>query len=179
MKHLLAKTFTKTLICLILAAAPLLANADHHRSHAVMHIDDSLRFLDAALVMAERDRNAATGLEVFHLNKYLIYAGKYRDRIVSARELLVTGGNIDDVRRLISAPGFGGESESADYGLAATTSILAAAAREGADIDLILTRHSKAAQSFGWAHWHVIDAIREEIYEDPVFICSGPGNHCG
>ncbi len=164
------------LIVLILGLLfSMAASADHHRGHASdMHMVSSLRFLDASLSIAERSRDNPKTPEraAYHLNKYLIYAGKYRNRIAAAQELLRTGGDLDDIRRLMSAPGFGSERESADYGLAATVSILAAAVREGADnrqMSLILTRHSKAAQFFGWAHWHVVDAIREEIYQDPEF----------
>lgn len=162
---------------------PVSSYAEHHRGHSVMQLDVAIQYLGYTLAIAERNRdNPATPEKAaFHLNKYIIYAGKYRDRILAARELLVSGGDLEDIRRLVSAPGMGGQLESADYGLAATVSILGAATREGADsyqMSAILTRHSKAAQFLGWGHWHVIDAIREEVYKDPTFICSGPNNHC-
>ena len=161
-------------ISMILLLIASVVQAEHHRGHAVTHMDDSLRFLDAALVIAENNRDdpATPEQASYHLNKYLIYAGKYRNRIEAARELLLTGGNLEDIRRLVSAPGFGAEKESADYGIAITVSILAVAVREGGNsfqMSMILTRHSKADQFLGWAHWHVIDAVREEIYQDPEF----------
>lgn len=173
----------KIIKVLALLALSLTAHAEHHRGHAIMHMDNSLRFLDAAMTIAQaaRDNTETSALAAQNLDKYLIYAGKYHNRIAAAKDVLASGGDLEEARRLVSAPGVEPELESADYGLAATVSILAVAVREGANdqqMSLILTRHSKAAQFFGWAHWHVIDAIREEVYADPVFICSGSGNHC-
>jgi hypothetical protein len=121
-------------------------------------------------------------IQLLNSNKYVIYGNKYLHRIIAARELLATGGDLDTARRLINSPGPPNELESSLWGMWGIQSIWTVLVRE----DLknyqrwrgVNTLERKATQSINWALWHINDGIREEIYFDPTFICSGPNNGC-
>ena len=132
---------------------------------------------------AENPDGTAIYNQISHANKYIIYANKYLNRLDAARTQLLTGGDLDEIRRLINSPGSTGELESGLWGFSSVDSIweslVSAELTNYTRFRGVHTLSRKAHQSANWALWHVNDGIREEIYQDPIFICSGPNNHCG
>lgn len=164
--------------------APVVVFADHHRGHSVLHIDEAILRIDQSISFARsyRDHPRVSSAGFFHANKYLIYAGKYRDSLISARVLLTSDGDLDDVRRLLNSPGSNTDVESVLWGYGSIEAILANLVNDDAHSTLsirkMLSLHSKSVQAANHALWHINDAIREEVYGDRDFICSGPNNHC-
>ena len=119
---------------------------------------------------------------MFHANKYDIYGSKYLDRIKKARAGLANGEDLDVTRRLLNAPGMNGQLDSGVWGIIQTQSSAQALVRDDSPnlrkVAKILSLNRVAAGTVTWAIWHNTDAIREEIYLDRAFICSGPNNHC-
>ncbi|GAG41102.1 unnamed protein product, partial [marine sediment metagenome] len=154
---------------------PMLASAEHHRGHAIAHLDGAINWLDSSIGLAAlyRDNNADTELQVKRANKYVIYATKYRNRMSDALSLLSSGGDLDEVRRLMNAPGIPGKRESALWGVTQIVAIINTMITEDAPnlarLKGVLRLQTKSAGLAGYALWHVNDAIREEIYQDPEF----------
>lgn len=217
------KTVSIFMLFFLLACG--MAQASHHRGHALMHLDNATLRLGQSIDFAAiyRDKYAAALLpadqkaaydaleteaaiagwlavqratypkvdypewnvaydHIFLSNKYVLYGNKYLNRTIAARDLLANGGDLDESRRLLNAPGMGSELESAVWGTIQLQANMYAAIRADsphlAMVAKVLQLNRMASGSLTYAIWHNNDAIREEVYTDPAFICSGPGSHC-
>lgn len=157
-------------IALLILSMP--AYGSHHREHATSFIDPMfVHFaqLKKNLSKYEGECGASKDTDVI-----FSYTERMEFDLINARALVVSG-NLDVARRILTQPNISGQQSIAKrmVGLLQRAKNL----RCG-DNSPILARIALAWQSLDEAIWHVNDAIREEVYSDPEFICSGPNNHC-
>lgn len=168
---------------------PLLASAEHHRGHALMHLDSAQSKLDkvtnhlnAMPICANWTADQLVSLGQIHT--YLDFAD---ERLEIARAALNDVGNLDALetaRRAMQQPVPAPSVESSAVRTALYVETLTArlipnsCPESTSSLQQIVTQASFVWGFFDFAAWHINDAIREEIYQDPIFICSGPGNHC-
>ena len=165
----------KTLIILLglsfMWASPTLAA--HHRGHAVVHLDNSCAQLRAARLPLNRfEDSLANPLTGFfsrtHLNLEL--AIEDCEEVVL---LLQDGEDLDVIRRRLNQPtGTNPKSTVRALFFAIYEVAFTVVGSDGADYDMF--HRAIRRLSHGWSHadlalWHVIDAIREEVYLDPDF----------
>lgn len=173
----------RTIIALLFLL-PVTVFASHHREHAAWRLDYIGRFITDTIWQADSYASvcaldAASERNIHVVRSYMVkmeryapeWAKKIRDNV-----------DLDLARRGVSQPANGG-GQSMVAIMAAT---LQHAKRqigycEDGDLYLqnIMTRISTIWGMLDQVAWHIDDAIREEVYHDPEFICSGPGNHCG
>ena len=180
----------KTCLVLLLTLLSVTAVAEHHRGHALMNLAESVRLLNKA-------QNNAAALKVcpqystFQLRS-LDGVPRYLNetqKVLEAARLAILDGRLDDARFQLMQPVEQRFLEDGTPASSASRWLLSAGANykwlvddacTGNEYNLssIIYNVAKAWFFVDLANWHVQDAIREEIYHDPVFICAGPNNHC-
>jgi hypothetical protein len=167
---------------LVLLFLPMLAMAEHHRGHALdniepmyVHFTQLQKHLNIFQISCTLDADAQASVDVIFL---------YTDKMVSDlgnAENAINAGLLDDARRVLTQPNNDGALSVAVRmtGIVQRARMLIDTCPEHNDsIARVLARMSWAWSLLDKAIWHVHDAVREEIYFDPEFICSGPNNHC-
>ena len=174
------------IIATLLLTFSLNANATHHRGHAVERLNGVVSNLTVSVKFAENLYNnpAMSDSDRFHINKYILYTNKYINLTNKAIDQLNDPRiPLDEIRNLLNAPGVPGNMEAVDWGTKVASDIIINLIYDGFPdpfrVKKIISLSNKAAGFAAWANWHIQDGIREEVYLDQVFICSGPGNHCG
>ena len=144
----------------LLLLLPMLASADHHRAHAINHLNDANRMLRSTLVHAD----------TLGSSKLRIYTQKYINQVDAAIAALHDpDSDLDNIRRFVNHPNTG---ESVANGMSSIRAIAITLVVDGNNllaVRLLLSRQNKAWFSVDRAIWHIQDAIREEIYLDPEF----------
>lgn len=175
----------KYMAALVLLALSVTAQAEHHRGHALAFLDEVdvhngqlQKHLDSYESVCK-----LSGEDKLSLDVLFRYSGALFDSVSRARDILVDrSGDLDLARRELSRPN--SEAPNAANvlvsGLMHRARLLVGVCRKGDKyLPAIIQRITLAWVEIDHATWHVNDAIREEIYGDPEFICSGPNNHCG
>lgn len=139
-------------------------------------ITDTIRQADGYASVCELDSTSQRNIDV--VRGYMVRVERYAPQWAARIRDNV---DLDLARRAMTQPANGG-GQSMTAIMAAT---LQHAKRqigycEAGDVYLrnIHTRISTIWGILDQVAWHIDDAIREEIYQDPEFICSGPHNHC-
>lgn len=175
----------KKLFLMLLFLIPAASYASHHRGHAIGFADQVVLHLNqmdkqlAAFVNAGCQFDDANNVDIDVLFRY---SGFIKDAIQSAKAVLENPvGDLDVARRILNRP-------NSDLPYAVVTRLRGMNIRArnlvgscpNADIRLraVFQRITLAWEAADGTIWHINDAIREEIYQDPVFVCSGPNNHC-
>lgn len=185
----------KRLLFALLFMLPMLASAEHHRGHALHFIE--LTRSELAIVSQELGRfekHYQTGDALYYsderiaglVNNIKIAVNKINESLDETEAILETGtaSDLDIARRLIVQPNFDNPKSAAFQAWVAnyTLGALDNNIRPGVPVKsstLGMTMYlSKAWRDLDLVSWHIIDAIREEQYLDPIFICAGPNNHC-
>lgn len=172
------------LLAVFLCLFALQADASHHRKHAADRMDfASNRYVRHIITSTNRYRSVCELDEVSERNISVVegYSEKLLVYLPQWRKRLLDNGNLDDVRRAMSQPAIGGGQSI----LAILAATIQHAKRQigycpagSQHLQNIITRAVSAWGLLDQAAWHIGDAIREEIYQDPAFICAGPNNHC-
>lgn len=172
------------IIGLVFLALSFAAQAGHHRGHAVGFLDQvdlhNGQFQKWVTLYANSCRFSAedqTSIDVLFR-----YSGFLTDGVAAERAILQDpNGDLDDVRRRINQPNHERPNSSVTIvsGLLHRARMLIPSCPAGnAYLRNAIFRITLMWINIDRAAWHVNDAIREEVYKDPEFICSGPGNHC-
>lgn len=175
----------RILLVALMAMFVMPAFAEHHRGHALMHLETAKNHLDTSILFASiiEANESETDANRNFARRYVIYAQKYIKRMDQAKVILEDpNGDLDEARRKITSPGFGTELDAVDWGMGTIEGIAMLMVNEDITNYLplrkVFDQERRAGQSVNFVNWHIQDAIREEVYQDPVFICSGPNNHC-
>ncbi len=153
-------------------ASPVLAG--HHRGHAVDHLDHGCKQLRFA-------RTNLNSWEASLLNPDANFFARTRNNLEltikeceEVAELLMdTNEDLDVIRRRLNQPTVNPSfSASRTIFFALYEIAFTIVGTQGADYDQFHRLNRRMQQ--GWADidlaiWHVVDAIREEIYNDPDF----------
>ena len=161
------------------------ANANHHRGHAVALLDQAEGFLLEAQANME---GFGEGYDLAPWYEDAINGWKANivialDRVRSIRDDLPEG-DLIEIRRDLNQPKY----YSSDVSLIRIASGLSTPLGDLVpailkkdplrQLRLAIKNVAQARLHISLATWHVQDAINEEVYLDPAFICSGPGRHC-
>ncbi len=174
---------------LLLLLLPFAASAEHHRGHALGFIDT----IDVNIAIMESKTSqyvaaaAAAGCvftdsEQQSIDVLFRYGKAVHDHQQIVRDILNDPlGNLDDARRKMNQPNGDNPVSVAVLinGLMHRHRSLAQVCPAGDFyLNQVEQRLTIAWTNVDRAIWHITDAIREEVYADPEFICSGPNNHC-
>lgn len=183
---------------LLLLFLPMFAFGEHHRGHAQTHIAEALDKFHAVNRSIEKflDACSTEGWTQKNLDSISVienYAQLAFNNATTASEMLDDPNiDLDEVRKMLNAPNNGPNDfdDGARRLSVADRIVTVIVMAKGLDnrlkaesyecersIDFTI-HGSKGWQAIDNAIWHVQDAIREEVYFDPEFICSGPNNHC-
>lgn len=164
------------LLTIFLCLFALTANAEHHREHAVLHLNNTVLWLSSSVTFAEHiATNTALPNCSFHANKFVLYANKYIDSFALPALIIANDpdGDLDGLRDITNSPGLpAAKFDALDWGVITGINIAANMIQECEDlfrVKKIFTFLAKAGASANHANWHVQDAIREEVYQDPEF----------
>ena len=149
------------------------ASASHHRGHAVVHLENALAQLVSTRLSLERweDSLANPDPGFFARTRY-----NFEAAITDCEEVIVLlqdGVDLDIIRRRLTKPTISSPEATVNslffslYEIAFTP-----VGSDGSDYDQIhrvLRRLTHGWRNVDMAIWHVIDAIREEVYDDPDF----------
>ena len=172
---------------LVLLLLPLVVNADHHRGHTLgfidkveFHADQAVKWTNTYVSWAENSGCSFSPADQQSIEVLFRYTGFIKDNMAVVRGL-VENGELDEARRKVTRPN-SQPPNSADTlmeGLVHRVRSLMTSC-PGANVALgqVLKRFAHMWTNIDRVNWHIQDAIREEIYFDPEFICSGPNNHC-
>lgn len=178
-------------IIFLILLLPSLVSAEHHRTHAANHLIKTAGYLESAAIKLQQYSDAIDYSSVSEADSVAKYIRQAKARI---NELRVTNSraleklqdpstvpeNLETIRLLLNSPnskaGMGYQFESTANKLRSVSLHFRVEPFDKSSAVIYLLLH--AWREWGAAVWHVTDAIREEVYLDPVFICSGPGNHC-
>lgn len=160
------------------------ANASHHRGHAIGFADSVIfnlnlmeKRLDNYVAICTLTPAQETSVEVLYR-----YSGFVKDSLTLTIGILNNqSGDLDDARRRVNRPNQSPPNSVSNLmlGLAHRARMLVTACPEGNGyLAGVIQRISLAWEAVDLTIWHINDAIREEIYQDPNFVCSGPNNHC-
>ena len=183
----------KIFVILLLVAIP--AHADHHRSHA---IDFLLAAADElAIVQQEISRYTNSyepGDALFYtdarVHSQLQNIDNALDSIGTQISVALAhladprDASLDLARRSLTQPTTSGEKSAVMQAwiVIYTNNVIRnntePGTSKGSNMLGVVGHGSVMWRHLDEAVWHVNDAIREEIYDDPVFICAGPNNHC-
>ncbi len=188
------KKFLVMFVALLLTASP--AMADHHRGHALTRIDSvlvDLNKIQEHIDYAEANCHS-TGLDYennAHWNTFRFYTGSNIATLENIKGNLENGGPevLETLRRQMNMPS---EALPISYiwkeqvQLQALFQIKESYFPGGAYSGDVcarkmwnaIYRQISTLRVGAQILWHINDAIREEVYEDPTFICAGSGNHC-
>ncbi len=168
-------------LVVLLAISPY-AVANHHRGHAIDRLagmDEQFETINYHLDQIESkcSLKATAQLEVDIVRGY---SDKMISWLPSFRAQVLTS-DLDVVRRKFSQPDSSGPQSVASLLSAAlhhAKELIGHCKKANFEIDGIIARISWAWALTDQVVWHVDDAIREEVYGDPLFICAGPNHHC-
>lgn len=175
----------KKLLLVLLLVAPL-AQAEHHRGHAIKQLEGFILF---AGQIDDRARGYARNC---HLNNadaasvdvILNYSSAALNRGTLALNMLYDPlADLDEILLLLNQPADNTTPMSATKRISGvlirSRMLLPNACQDG----LKFIARMQQSIEFSWrfldrAIWHVNDAIREEVYRDHLLVCAGPNNHC-
>ncbi len=170
---------------LVLLFVPLLANAEHHRQHVMDRLPLAQEHLDKALFRATNLANSQQWSEPLQgrFDTLFRYAGFVQDDFDEIEIIMTTGGDLRQARRIMTEPGNGPPQSTVKRLLALVNFAAGFLAQPLNQEQMQEVRFAALNFARAWRFsdemaWHILDAIQEEIYQDPAFICSGPGNHC-
>lgn len=169
-------------IILLILLLPVTAIAGHHRGHALDNIETIHVHFNQLLKHLAIYEDSCTLAEADQKSVDVIFA--YTDSMIIQLDNVanaINAGSLDDARRILFQPNNEGKISIAKRlsGLVHRGRMLIdACPEENWRLASINARMSWAWQHLDFAIWHIHDAIREEIYSDPEFICSGSNNHC-
>ena len=172
------------IVASLLLCTPVLA--EHHRGHAIGHLNEAVIKLNESAWWLSRLYicDEWTSLELLRIDTAISGAVLAIDQSVLAKTALIEG-RLDNARRHINQPDMHGTPKSAlklsrqmvEYG-SVVVRVNKCPENLAFARGIAFDRMAKAWHLLDLAAWHINDAIREEIYNDPEFICSGPNNHC-
>ncbi len=168
-------SWMKLLVLALLASSlyTFPASAEHHRDHAIVHLDNACEQLGFVEISLNRWEVSVDGANpgFFTRMRYAL-RNALRD-CEEVADMLEDGEDLDIIRRRLSQPTESSPTSTvgtlffALYGIAWTV-----VDTEDADYDSfhrLLRRLEHGWRNVDLAIWHVNDAIREEIYDDPDF----------
>lgn len=149
-----------------------------------MHLDDAVTLINEAIVWGDKVAlcNDMTQEQQDRITSFLGYALLAKDKIAEAK-IALDAGLLDDARTALEQPVKDQTGQSASRYMRGMNNHGAKVIPGGCDshrtqMFVMLDRTGKAWDALHRAIWHVQDARNEEIYFDPIAICSGPNNHC-
>lgn len=172
----------------ILLLLPGIVFANHHRGHAIgftynvdLHNAELIKRFDKYVSAVDDAGCALSNTDLQSIEVIYRYSGFIADNMVLVRRLLENDGSLDDARRIVTRPN-GDPPNSSDTlmeGLVNRSRMLMPSCPE-ANVWLAQSQQRLALMwtNIDRVNWHIQDAVREEVYLDQSFICSGPGNHC-
>ena len=170
------------ILATLLLTFSLSANASHHRGHAIALLEQMDQHFKIILWQMDQYESKCD-LDAYQQRQVDVVRG-YSSRLITwlpyFRNDMISG-DLETMRRKFSQPN--------PSGMQSVSSIMSATLHHArqlvgkcpagdADLSGAIARISWAWALIDQVVWHVDDAIREEVYMDPVFICSGPNNHC-
>lgn len=170
----------KYVAALVLLALSFVAQAEHHRGHALdllRRADNSLSIVENYLTKYLSEAEAGDYL-VMHSLRYRI--GLVRSKNETIKAILEDpNGDLDAARIMVQQPDYAASTGSIAkfyFGFDASWELVSY--WDDTDGDIVGRQLAYSGFTYTRIAWHINDAIREEIYNDPVFTCSGDGNHC-
>jgi hypothetical protein len=173
-------TLLAALIVLIGCTAPYPAEAEHHRGHAVGFLTNSIVQFELAqdhMTAYANSGEVFTSSEQRSIDVFFTYTSRALTSIDNAIALLedVDNGDLDEVRRILNEPGMGPENPIVSVsvrfsgGLARVRMLLTTHPEADNELRKTIQRLTLAWAQVDRAIWHTNDAIREEVYNDPLF----------
>ncbi len=162
--------FTVFLLALVWASP---ASAFHHRGHAVVNLESAIAQLGFARRSLDRWEASLANPDADFFSRVRF---NFEAAITDCEEVIVLlegGGDLDYIRRRLTKPTVASPEAAVNslffamYELAFTV-----VGTNGADYDSLhraIRRFDNGWRDVDMAIWHVTDAIREEIYDDPAF----------
>ncbi len=167
--------FLPVLLALSFISFP--AAAEHHRGHAIVHLSNSCNQLEQSVISLDRWEDS---LPSPNLNTFKIARGNLARATeavcIIVPDMLANGEDLDVVRRELTQPNQIERPVSAVidlffvlYGIDFTVVDTEGQGADYRNFYRFIARLNDAWKHLDLAIWHVNDAIREEIYEDPDF----------
>lgn len=183
----------RKIVIVLLTLIPLQVFAEHHRGHAIIRLEDAVEHLQISLDAADTIQTSLCAFDTWPDARQTKWTGTVKnyiqisiDKSENARALLqVPVVDLDFVRRELTHPN--NDTPQSVIRRLKVVLINLGTIQQGMfteDPDCVTYFRTvrmkviKAWELIDQAVWHVHDAVREEIYGDPEFICSGPNNHC-
>lgn len=170
----------KYMAALALLTLSFTAQADHHSGHAISFTE----IVEFNISQAEKHivsyANVCGADVQGHVDVLLRYSHFMHENMQKTRGL-ITNGNLDEARRKINQPNDESPVSASVLvrGLLHRSRMLIGVCPNGDEmLRRIVQRFTLTWEAVDRVAWHINDAIRESIYLDHEFICSGPGNHC-
>ncbi len=166
------RLFAALAAVLTLVLAPP-ATAGHHRGHAVVHLDNSCAQLKAARLPLDRFEDSLADPRTGFFSRTRLNLELAIEDCEEVAFLLQDGEDLDIIRRRLTQPtGANPKSTVRALFFALYEVAFTVVGTDGADLDSFHRAIRRLVH--GWSHadlatWHVIDAIREETYDDPAF----------
>ncbi len=165
--------FSVAAVLLVVLALASPASAKHHRGHAIVHLENALVQLVSARLSLDRweDSLANPDAGTFSRTRY-----NFEAAITDCEEVIVllqNGEDLDIIRRRLTKPTVASPEATVNSLFFALYEIaFTPVGSDGADYDKlhrVLRRLTHGWRNADMAIWHVTDAIREEVYDDPDF----------
>jgi len=170
-------------IILLALFLPLTAIAEHHRGHSLdllNRVDNSLALVENYLTeyLEDAEVSAYEDYLIMHSLRYRI--GLVRNKNAAIKTILESpSGDLDHARIIVQQPDYAASTGSIAkffFGFDATWEQVSY--WDDADDDIVGRQLAYSSFTYTRLAWHINDAIREEVYGDPIFICAGTNNHC-
>ena len=161
---------------ILLLLLPMLANAEHHRGHAIDRLDQVIRWNNLAtgyLTLAENmcEFDQAQQVVIDRLFHYFSRNISYSEQVIVM--LADPMSDLDVARKKLYGPGLHGDKSNVSMSLYSTSQYagqLQGICDAGSNwIDATIRSVGLSWKWLDQALWHVQDAIREEVYGDPEF----------
>jgi hypothetical protein len=158
----------------IVACTPIDAQAGHHRGHAlgfITTVEFRLLVARSNLDALEAANPGMDPVDVALINSYRQYGNGLELQVLAAKALLEGGGDLDVARRLITQPNGTGPISAVTQAYAMTGHLRNLGKNYGSNNYLVqaASSHNILWNSLDRVVWHITDAIREEVYNDPLF----------
>ncbi len=172
MTNIMKRLFSFAVLLVVLPlASPALA--EHHRGHAIIHLDNSCAQLKATRLALTRFEDSLENPRTGFFSRVRLNLELAIEDCEEVAFLLQDGEDLDVIRRRLTQPtGANPKSTVRALFFALYEVAFTVVGSDGADYDQF--HRAIRRLSHGWSHadlaiWHVTDAIREEIYDDPDF----------
>jgi hypothetical protein len=175
-------------LLLLLLLLPVASLAEHHRGHILDFLGsaewNNAQAKSSLQQFGEKSVCNLDSQQAFRLDVAVLYSDLLADNLAEIERLLLQPVvDLDQVRRMNDQPVKNETTTTSSvkriHGIMFIIHSLMGACQKG-DVYLrqAMNFNMEAWRSADLMNWHIQDAIREEVYGDAAFICSGPDNHC-